>query len=93
MTPVGLNEQLAHLLQVQGGLLDAYLEQNLGGRYAYVIVVWEQAAPSRVRAVTNVRDSWPLQMLVREVADFAPPKEGDEPVPLDRSPLFVDIPA
>lgn len=84
------NEHLAHLLLVQGGLLDAYLEQNLGARFGYCIMVWEQAPPSRVRAVTNMRDHVPMATLVREVADFAPPLDGEEPLALERAPTFVD---
>jgi len=90
MTPVAINERLAHLLTVQGGLLDAYLEQNMGARYAYCILVWEQVAPSRVRAVTNVQDHRYIAPLVREVADFATPPEGAEPIVLDHGPMFVD---
>lgn len=90
MNPIAVNEDLAHLLRVQGGLLDAYLEQNLGKRFAYCILVWEQAPPSRVRAVTNVQDHRYIAPLVREVSDFAPPADGAEPVVLDRGPMFVD---
>lgn len=84
------NEHLAHLLLVQAGLLDAYLEQNLGARYAYCIMVWEQAPPSRVRAVTNVRDHRPINTLLREMSDFAPPADGAEPLALERAPTFVE---
>lgn len=87
MTPV--NEHLAHLLQVQGGLLDAYLEQNLGARYAYAIMVWEPSAPSRVRTVTNIRDAQDLRAVVKAVTWLAPHVEGDS-IPLERAPTFVD---
>lgn len=89
MTPAALNERLAHLLQVQGGLLDAYLEQNLGRRYAYAIVVWEQGGAAGARGVTNVRARGELRHLVRE-ADRIASRERVHATELDRSPLFVD---
>ena len=90
MTPVGVNEHLAHLLQVQGGLLDAYLEQNLGARYAYTIVVWEQAPGGRLRAVTNLKEAGIIRMLLQDLAWSAARRTGGGEIPLERSPLFVD---
>lgn len=89
MSPVAVDEHLAHLLQVQGGLLDAYLEQNLGHRFAYAIMVWEPSAPSRVRTVTNIHDQADLRGVVKAVTWLAPHVEGDT-IPLDRAPAFVD---
>lgn len=54
MSPIAVNQALAHLLQVQGGLIDAYLSQNLGKRYAFALVVLEQDAPRHVAGVTNL---------------------------------------
>lgn len=88
MTGVAANEHLAHLLEVQAGLLDAYLEQNLGERYACAIVVWQQNPPARVRVVTNVQDC-PAQLraLVREHAQHV--ADSPEPMALVRAPLFL----
>jgi len=93
MGPIGINEHLAHLMQVQGGLLDAYLEQNLGTRYAYAIFVWEPGAPARVRGVTNCdpRDVRAAQRYLQEVADAR--AHASHVVALDRSPLFIDATA
>ena len=85
MTPISVNEHLAHLLQVQGGLLDAYLEQNLGTRFAYVILVREQDAPAQLRAVTNICNGAAARaMLAGRCVDV-------ESLILDRSPTFVDL--
>lgn len=85
--PIAVNEHLAHLMQVQGGLLDAYLEQNLDKRFAYLIVCWEQLPPSQVRAVTNAGD---MRALVRDLADRLNRLDGDA-LALDRRPTFVDL--
>jgi hypothetical protein len=90
VTPVGVNEHLAHLLQVQGGLLDAYLEQNLGARYAYAIVVWEQSPGSKLRAVTNLKEAGIVRMLLQDLAWCAARRPRGGEIPLERSPMFVD---
>jgi len=83
--PIAVNEHLAHLLQVQGGLLDAYLEQNLGTRFAYVILVREQEPPGHLRAVTNVANRAAARdMLLGLRTDV-------ENLILDRSPTFMDM--
>ena len=86
------NEHLAHLLQVQGGLLDAYLEQNLGRRYAYVILAWEQDPPIRLRVVTNLQTI--NAETARQQAQAWVARINALPeyvVPLDRSPRFLDL--
>jgi hydrogenase/urease accessory protein HupE len=54
MNPVAADPPLAHLLEVQGGLLDAYLKQNLGKRFAYAIFVVPVDLAGAVVAVSNV---------------------------------------
>lgn len=90
MTAIAVDEHLAHLLLVQGGLLDAYLEQNLGQRYAYVITVYETEQPRRVRAVTNVQDHGAIRQVVREL-QASKAVESAAPIAVDRSPRFCDV--
>ena len=63
---VGVNPDLAHLLEVQGGLLDAYLQQNLGVRFAYVIYVVPADLSGPVAGVSNCHAP-----LIERGADFA----------------------
>jgi hypothetical protein len=90
MNVIAVNEHLAQLLLVQGGLLDAYLEQNLGTRYAYAILVCETASPRRVRAVTNFANPAPIRALLADLA-AASAVESGEAIAVDRSPRFVDV--
>jgi hypothetical protein len=89
MNTIGVDEHLAHLLLVQGGLLDAYLEQNLGRRYAYAITVTETDFPRRVRTVTNWQDPGPVRQVVQQLA-LSAAAESSAPIAVDRSPRFVD---
>jgi hypothetical protein len=66
MNPVAVNPTLAHLLEVQAALLDAYLSQNLGKRFAYVIYVVPTDLSGPVAGVSNCHAP-----LVEEGADFA----------------------
>lgn len=50
---LGVNPDLAHLLEIQGALLDAYLSQNLGKRFAYVIYVVPADLSGPVAGVSN----------------------------------------
>jgi hypothetical protein len=90
MIPIAVNEHLAHLLQVQGGLLDAYLEQNLGARYAYCIMVWEQAPPSRLRVVTNMASVRKLRAILKGFTPGIRDNHSGAPLELERAPVFVD---
>ena len=93
VTPVAVNEHLAHLLTIQGGLLDAYLEQNLGARYAYAIIVWDQTPGAPLRAVTNCAASPVVRSALRDLTFAAARATRGGPLPLERSPVFVDAPA
>lgn len=44
----------AHLLEIQGQLIDAHLVQNMGERYGYVLIVFPVRLPGDVQLVTNV---------------------------------------
>jgi len=57
---------LAHLLEVQARLLDAYLSQNLGKRFAYVIYVVPVDLSGPVAGVSNCHAP-----LIEAGADFA----------------------
>jgi len=89
MSPIAVNEHLAHLLMVQGGLLDAYLEQNLGQRFAYTIIVYECDEPRRVRGVTNVLHHANIRALLDSLNATAAIVDG-EPIEVERSPRFLD---
>jgi hypothetical protein len=92
MSPVAVNEHLAKLLQVQGGLLDAYLEQNLGDRYAYTIIVWAPLRPTHPRAVTNVHRPRRVRAALREFSTkIAQADTREQAVELDRAPILVDL--
>jgi len=90
MNAIAVNAQLAHLLEVQGGLLDAYLEQNLGTRYAYCIMVWEQAPPSQLRVVTNMASVRKLHTLLQGFPATVRDNPSGAPLELERGPVFVD---
>lgn len=87
MQPIGPNEQLARLLEIQGGLLDAQLEQNMGARFGYAILVWDTSAPARLRAVTNLATTAPLRPPLRDLAAII----AAQTVPgyVQRAPHFV----
>ena len=84
------DEHLAHLLLVQGGLLDAYLEQNLGKRYAYAILVCETVDPRRVRAVTNFHDLNPARGMLARLSGSRL-VTSPQAIEVDRSPTFCDV--
>jgi hypothetical protein len=89
MNHVPVDEHLAHLLLVQGGLLDAYLEQNLGKRFAYAIVAFECDEPRRVRGVTNVVHHANIRALLTDLNASCAVVDG-EPIEVERSPRFLD---
>jgi len=90
VTPIAVNEHLAHLLTIQGGLLDAYLEQNLGARYAYVAIVFELAPGARLRAVTNLRDVLAARAILQDCAWSTARAFYGDVVELDRVPQLVE---
>lgn len=53
--------RLEHLLEVQGQIIDAYLAQNMGERYAYLLIATPRVEPENileartVSHVTNIR--------------------------------------
>lgn len=53
--------RLEHLLEVQGQIIDAYLAQNMGERYAYLLLATPRAEPSlrEARAVSHVTNMRP----------------------------------
>ena len=51
---MNVNPTLAHLLEIQGALLDSYLYQNLGVRYAYVIYAVPIGLDGPVAGVSNI---------------------------------------
>jgi hypothetical protein len=60
--------RLAHLLDIQGQLLDRFLEQNLGGRYFYCIVVSPAGTPAQVSAITNAANRDTIVPMLRELS-------------------------
>lgn len=51
---MNVNPTLAHLLEIQAALLDAYLSQNLGKQFAYAIYVVPVDLSGPVAGVSNV---------------------------------------
>lgn len=65
MTP-----QLHELLSIQGRILDKYLEQNLGERFAYVILVAPQAGAPLVGSISNLADRGIVEPIARHYASL-----------------------
>lgn len=47
--------KLAHLLEVQGQLIEQYLGQNMGEPYAYLLLATPRATARSVTLATNIR--------------------------------------
>jgi hypothetical protein len=77
-----IDNQLAHLLDIQGQLLDKFLEQNLGKRYFYCIVVSPTGEPAHVSAISNVANRDLVTPMLRELARTLTGVEPDEIVDL-----------
>lgn len=72
---MNVNPTLAHLLEIQGGLLDAYLSQNLGKRFAYVIYVVPVDLNGPVAGVSNIHApvvESGAEFIVRQMAALKP---------------------
>ena len=64
MTP-----QLHELLSIQGRILESFLHQNLGERYAYVILVTPQSDAPNVAAISNLVDRGIVEPVAVQLAD------------------------
>jgi hypothetical protein len=66
VNPPNVKPTLAYLLENQGRLLDAYLQQNLGKRFAYAIYVVPVDLSETVEGVSNCHAP-----VIVQGADFA----------------------
>jgi len=67
--------RLAHLLNIQGQLLDRFLEQNLGGRYFYCIVVSPAEHCAQLSAISNASSRETIVPMLRELTRTLTGKE------------------
>jgi hypothetical protein len=64
-----MSPQLHRLLSIQGALLDKFLEQNLGERYAYLILVGPAHGTFDVGALTNLADATLVEPVAVQFAE------------------------
>ena len=64
-----MSPQLHRLLSIQSALLDKYLEQNLGERYAYLILVAPGRGEFHVGAISNLADRTLVEPIAMQFAE------------------------
>jgi hypothetical protein len=82
-----MNPKLHSLLSIQGELLDNYLEQNMGERYAYVIVAIPAQGPFNLSVLTNFRDRELIEPVLRDFATRLTGSRPEEIIEVNKHPL------
>lgn len=72
---MNVNPPLAHLLEIQASLLEAYLRQNLGKQFAYCIYVVPADLSGPVAGVSNIHAPMVergAEFIVKQLAALTP---------------------